>query len=47
LASDLSLHDANIQTLEQPQQSSIVFWPKDYYAGLIGWDLDVHKLSDY
>ena len=22
------------------------FWPKDYYAGIIGWDVEAHKMAE-
>ena len=35
-----------MMTLEEPESSSILFWPKDYFTGLSGWDLEIHKLSE-
>ena len=40
------MHNAIIQTLDEPKQSSILFWPKDYYVGLNGWDLEFHTLNE-
>ena len=45
LSKDLVFNDAICQSLEEPPQSSIIFWPKDWFPGLVGWDLEVHKLS--
>ena len=44
LSKDLLLNDAIVKSLPRPNQSSILFWPKSYYAGLLGWDIEVHRL---
>ena len=45
LASDLQMHSDIVSSLDEAKQHRLIFWPKDYYAGLSGWDLEVHQLS--
>ena len=45
IASDLKLDAALVQTLAEADAAKTLFWPKTYYAGLSGWDLDAHRLS--
>ena len=46
IASDIKMDQAIVSSLPERDQHRLIFWPKDYYAGLSGWDLDVHQLQE-
>ena len=45
LGKDLLFNSAIVKSLEEPDESTILFWPKAYYPGLAGWDMEVHRLE--
>ena len=49
LKDDLIFEQATVQQLQEPADGisdfKLHFWPKDYYEGLSGWDLEANRMA--